>query len=1227
MVVRDDSGAARLEVHPLQLRARRVVSRTGEPLLTSRYINVSKVTTLRHLLQSLRKLYYVSEHAEVRLWHCAPQKLEAWKDQVHDSRARGDGRNPASLNVRTLSREDSFKRSSLDAAVGDAKDAAMAGPSGNAVEGGDTRLSVQNVDTVLAGAESPEAVESPSVAPKSRAESSYWTPSLRSKPLTPNQIIDRWPWEVAHDDEMEDYLGGRLEFVDGQEVMLEIKNGGVWPRSREYEKRYGSADSLGAAASAVKGPETDPAKHQAVATKSAAPQPPKAGEVGLLNLGNTCYFNTAIQCLSHTAFLRGYLLSDVYRYDINTGKEHMGLSGVVAVSFVRLLRQLWHQDGGGVLWKVVEPRHLKDVISKYNEQFRGYQQQDTQEVLSLLLGGLHEDLNRVRKKPFIEQPDSNRRKDEVVADEWWKNGLRRDWSIVTSTFSGQFKSCLYCPTCGHESARFETFTFLQLPLPEPKDRFITVTIFRRENYDIPLRVCAKVAETGTVKDLLKAIEGMAIATETADGFVAPKRRFSLPSSLTPGRKRDVQPIIRAEDLCLVEINPRGYVNRFVDASRPVRQIGATEMLYAYHMPRDPSPPELAPRSIFRSPRAKPAAQGKPVLNGDVLLTCVMRKRVFATYYFLQMFRPALSGAPFLLRTRPGITGEELYKTIFRYLRRYRNWVREPALPPSKASADDTDSFDGKSTTEEVHPDDMGFSLFYVARMGIGKRRPSKGEWFAGPRSDLIQPDDRPVVFDDIDNTIAVDFDDWSFLSGPDAARPQFEYSPLVSWKHRNHESVDDALQEQSKPVSLHSCLEHFCETEELQCFCSKCTRDAKGEYTERLQRKTLNLWAVPPVLIVHLKRFKQNARSSYKLQTDVSFPLDGLDLSMFLGGKPSDEPCSSAGFGEGEEEEAEEEENDAGDLPPLAQAEVSALPVAEVTGRENGETATPTGPEGEPGEAAREDQGDKEDAEEAEGEGQETPEDAVPVDDIPRSCSRANAMYDLYAVINHVGIMGAGHYFTHVKKDGTWLCFNDRRVSVVDADSIDSKAAYLLFYVRRDVAPFVAEENGFEHIFPSGPPSTGAADSAASEEAALEPERAQRSMKALHHAAKSVTDPLSSSSSRVLPEKAESKTPAATAKANAGQEELAAQDSKAADVLNYSDSEHASSEATREEAGVLLPLEGANLVEDSVGVVKPYPWTLSDTPVDEKMVLAQPFLRKLSGKSTSEWAWSQCSIS
>lgn len=55
------------------------------------------------------------------------------------------------------------------------------------------------------------------------------------------------------------------------------------------------------------------------------------------------------------------------------------------------------------------------MIGQFAPRFNGYSQQDSQELLSFLLDGLHEDLNRIHNKPYIEEKEANGRPDSIVS--------------------------------------------------------------------------------------------------------------------------------------------------------------------------------------------------------------------------------------------------------------------------------------------------------------------------------------------------------------------------------------------------------------------------------------------------------------------------------------------------------------------------------------------------------------------------------------------------------------------------------------------------------------------------------------------------------------------------------------------------------------------------------------------------------------------------------------------
>lgn len=111
--------------------------------------------------------------------------------------------------------------------------------------------------------------------------------------------------------------------------------------------------------------------------------PPVAGAVGLQNLGNTCFMNSILQCLSNTQLITEIFTSDRYKEQLNTDNP-LGHGGKLAQVYAKLIKDIWT----GVYSKVV-PREFKTTIGEFQPQFAGYDQQDSQELMNFLLDGLH----------------------------------------------------------------------------------------------------------------------------------------------------------------------------------------------------------------------------------------------------------------------------------------------------------------------------------------------------------------------------------------------------------------------------------------------------------------------------------------------------------------------------------------------------------------------------------------------------------------------------------------------------------------------------------------------------------------------------------------------------------------------------------------------------------------------------------------------------------------------
>eukprot|EP00928_Gymnodinium_smaydae_P009295 TRINITY_DN13455_c0_g1_i1.p1 TRINITY_DN13455_c0_g1~~TRINITY_DN13455_c0_g1_i1.p1 ORF type:complete len:981 (-),score=219.43 TRINITY_DN13455_c0_g1_i1:51-2882(-) len=288
--------------------------------------------------------------------------------------------------------------------------------------------------------------------------------------------------------------------------------------------------------------------------------PVQRGAIGLSNLGNTCFMNSSIQCLSNVPQLREFFVSGSYKDELNNNA--FKTKGKLAETFSSLLSHMWRPDT-----VQVAPRNFKWQIGQFAEQFIGYRQHDSMEFIEYVLDGLKEDVNRVTgSKPFVELKEADGRPDEVVAKEARDNYMLRNSSFVDELFLGFFKSTVSCPEagCGRVSVKFDPYLSVKLPLSSAvEDRMVVydVTVVPRDAGPDAIRSYkCSVQKFGNAGDIIEAAARQA-GLEAKDCVLAEiyakkiYKFFELNDSVDGIRSGDVLALYALEDAAKFSMTP------------------------------------------------------------------------------------------------------------------------------------------------------------------------------------------------------------------------------------------------------------------------------------------------------------------------------------------------------------------------------------------------------------------------------------------------------------------------------------------------------------------------------------------------------------------------------------------------------------------------------------------------------------------------------------------------
>jgi len=101
-------------------------------------------------------------------------------------------------------------------------------------------------------------------------------------------------------------------------------------------------------------------------------------------------------------------------------------------------------------------------------QFDNYDQHDGMDCLRSILDALHEDLNRINQRPVFTYSDKDAEELSKLGSAMlsWNRQKSISNSIVSDIFAGQIESVIRCSTCGFESATYDAFFDLSVPIPK-----------------------------------------------------------------------------------------------------------------------------------------------------------------------------------------------------------------------------------------------------------------------------------------------------------------------------------------------------------------------------------------------------------------------------------------------------------------------------------------------------------------------------------------------------------------------------------------------------------------------------------------------------------------------------------------------------------------------------------------------------------------------------------------
>jgi len=182
---------------------------------------------------------------------------------------------------------------------------------------------------------------------------------------------------------------------------------------------------------------------------------------GLQNIGQTCYMNATIECLSNIKEITDYLL--------NLNETFISKENTLTISYRNLLIELFLSGK-----KCIVPQVFKCVIGELNPLFQGMHAADSKDLVFFIIERLHLELNIKDQsiqnipKDFC-QLELESRNENLMLQNFSNDFKLKNNSIISETFYGITRSIMKCKGCGISKFSFQSFNMQIFQLKKLKE--------------------------------------------------------------------------------------------------------------------------------------------------------------------------------------------------------------------------------------------------------------------------------------------------------------------------------------------------------------------------------------------------------------------------------------------------------------------------------------------------------------------------------------------------------------------------------------------------------------------------------------------------------------------------------------------------------------------------------------------------------------------------------------